>query len=230
MSRLLVHVEGRTELLFVNEVLASHLYDLGYLSVRARLMGGQRSTGSRGGVRSWESVRTIIVNQLRSDSQLMVTTMVDYYGMPSDWPGRASPFTAAMSVSDRAIEIEEALLQDVSNEMGSNFNPNRFIPYVMMHEFEAMLFSDCHALATAMGRPDLSASLQAIRDDFSSPEEINDSPETAPSARIQSLMPAYQKPTTGVQAAQHIGLDSIRNQCPHFAHWLHHLETLPDTA
>ena len=153
--------------------------------------------------------------------------MVDYYGMPHDWPGRAAPFTAAMSPSDRANEIEEALLQDICDEMGTDFNPGRFIPYVMMHEFEAMLFSDCHALATAIGHPDLTADFQAIRDEFGSPEEIDDSPDTAPSKRIERLMPAYQKPTMGVQATQSIGIDAIRNQCPHFDAWLHRLETLP---
>ena len=227
MSRLLVHVEGRTELLFVNEVLAPHLYNLGYLSVRARLMGGSGPSRRRGGVRRWESVRRMIVNHFRTDSELVLSTMVDYYGMPHDWPVRASSFTAAMSASDRADEIEEALLRDVSNEMGTDFDPNRFVPYVMMHEFEAMLFSDCDSFGHSIGRSGLIADLQAIRDDFDTPEEIDDSPDTAPSRRIESLMPAYQKPTMGVQAAQSIGLEAIRNECPHFADWLKRLESLP---
>ncbi len=111
--------------------------------------------------------------------------------------------------------------------MGTSFNPNRFVPFVMMHEFEAMLFSDCPTFATAIGQSDLSPSLQAIRDNFASPEEIDDSPDTAPSKRIEALHPAYQKPTMGLLAAQSIGLQAIRNECPHFAAWLHRLETLP---
>ena len=58
------------------------------------------------------------MNHFRTDSELVLSTMVDYYGMPHDWPVRASSFTAAMSASDRANEIEEALLRDVSNEIG----------------------------------------------------------------------------------------------------------------
>ena len=226
MSRLLVHVEGRTEFLFVNDVLAPHLYNLGYVSVRARVMGSAQESARRGGIVPWAIARQRILNNLRADSELVISTMVDYYGMPPDWPGRSNPFTAAMSPSHRAEEIENALLQDVCNEMGADFNPDRFIPYVMMHEFEAMLFSDCHALATAIGHPDLSASLQEIRNDFNTPEEIDDSPDTAPSKRIGALIPAYQKPTMGVQAAQTIGLEAIRNQCPHFAAWLARLESL----
>ena len=111
--------------------------------------------------------------------------------------------------------------------MGTSFNPDHFIPYVMMHEFEAMLFSNCDSFARAIGRSDLIDDFQAIRDDFTAPEEINDCRETAPSKRIEALHPAYQKPTMGVLAAQSIGLEAIRNECPHFAAWLHRLETPP---
>ena len=111
--------------------------------------------------------------------------------------------------------------------MGSSFNPHRFVPYLMMHEFEAMLFSDCAAFASGIGCPDLAPSLQAIRDRFASPEEIDDSPVTAPSKRIATLIPGYQKPTQGLLAIQEIGLDAIRAQCPHFRAWLERLEGLP---
>ena len=122
--------------------------------------------------------------------------------------------------------IEDALLQDVRREMGTNFSPNRFVPYVMMHEFEAMLFSGCDAFGSAIGRKDLTASLQAVRDEFESPEEIDDSPNTAPSKRIEAILPGYQKLTMGIQAAQGIGLETIRRECPHFRDWLERLESL----
>ena len=111
--------------------------------------------------------------------------------------------------------------------MGSSFDANRFVPYVMMHEFEAMLFSDCDAFARGIGSPDLAPRFQAIRDGFASPEEIDDSPVTAPSKRIATLVPAYQKPIQGTFAIQEIGLDTIRDQCPHFRAWLERLESLP---
>ena len=226
MTRLLIHVEGETEEAFVNDVLSEHLYRIGYTVVGARMMGSAQQRARRGGIVPWEIARQRILNHFREDPARYVSTMVDYYGMPDDWPRRANPFTAAMSVSDRAMEIENALLQDVCNEMGTGFNPNRFVPYVMMHEYEAMLFSDCESFGQAIGQRDLIGDFQAIRDDFTSPEEIDDSPITAPSKRIESLMPAYQKPTMGVQAAQNIGLEAIRRECPHFADWLERLESL----
>ena len=96
----------------------------------------------------------------------------------------------------------------------------------MMHEFEALLFSDCEQFGRGIGRPDLAASFQGIRDQFASPEEIDDSPETAPSRRVELLVAGYQKPLLGILAALEIGLDAMRGECPHFAMWLSRLEAL----
>ena len=119
------------------------------------------------------------------------------------------------------------MLADVCQEMGDNFYPVRFIPYLMMHEFEAMLFSDCHRFADSIGRTNLASDLQGIRDQFDNPEEIDDSPQTAPSKRIEHLVAGYQKPLAGTQAALAIGLNAIRAACPHFDTWLERLECLP---
>ena len=108
--------------------------------------------------------------------------------------------------------------------MGESFNPNRFIPYVMMHEFEAMLFSDCAAFSHGIGNPALAIQFQAVRDAFASPEEIDDSPLTAPSKRVENLVPGYTKPLLGTLAALEIGLEAIRKECPHFRCWLGRLE------
>ncbi|MBA7689443.1 hypothetical protein ES703_97950 [subsurface metagenome] len=94
----------------------------------------------------------------------------------------------------------------------------------MMHEFEALLFSDCEAFGRAIGHPELSANFQSIRNQFPSPEEIDDSPITAPSKRVEELVKGYQKPLLGALAIRDIGLDTIRDECPHFGEWLAHLE------
>ena len=93
MTRLFVLVEGETEETFVNHILAPHLYCAGYINVSARLVGDQRRRSRRGGIRPWTETRRGIVNQLRQDAGLIVTTMVDYYRLPASgprsWPGRA---------------------------------------------------------------------------------------------------------------------------------------------
>jgi len=222
MARLLIHVEGWTEVGFVNEVLRNHLEPH---SVGARIIGNARQREQRGGIRSWPHVRKGIVNHLREDHASFATTMVDYYAMPRAWPGRAQS-TSRGSSEEKARCVESAMLDDLAMEMGTGFNSQRFVPFVVMHEFEGLLFSDCAAFSRAIGRSDLERKFQDIREQFRTPEEIDDSPDTAPSKRIEALEPRYQKPLLGVRAAQEIGLPRIQAECPHFRAWLNQLETL----
>ena len=161
MTRLLVLVEGDTEEAFVTDVLSVHLYNLGYTAVSAYMMGEKIPRARRGGIVSWRIARREIVSLVLGDSELVVSTMVDYYGMPYDWPGRAGAAASGLGTAERAALIEDAMLEDVRSRMDRNFNVNRFVPYVMMHEFEAMLFSDCDRLAYAVGSPHLSRDFQS---------------------------------------------------------------------
>lgn len=232
MARLLIHVEGETEETFVNEVLGPHLYSRGYTGVGARLMGNARQRDRRGGIRPWSTVKDDIVTHLKEDPQCLASCMVDYYALPQTneraWPGRA--VAGSLPFPQKAPTIQEALLADVCNTMGRGFDSKRFLPYVMMHEFEALLFSDCERFAQGIGRPDLCPRFQQIRDAFETPEEIDDSPSTAPSKRVQALVPGYEKPLMGTLAVLEIGLTAIRAQCPHFRHWLERLETAHQRA
>ena len=229
MARLLVHVEGQTEETFVNQVLAPHLYAHGYTQVSARLVGNARQRDRRGGIRGWNDVRDDIVRHLKEDTSCLATTMVDYYGLPATgskaWPGRES--AEKLPFAQKTVTVNEALRSDIQSFMGAKFDPERFLPYVMMHEFEGLLFSDCTRFADGIGRPELSPKFQAIRDSFSTPEEINDSPIDAPSKRVESIIPGYQKPLLGLLAVKSIGLDKIRLECPQFRAWLQRLEGQP---
>ena len=95
-----------------------------------------------------------------------------------------------------------------------------------MHEFEGLLFSDCAAFSRAIGLPQLEPRFSGIRNQFATPEEIDDSPNTAPSKRVEELVPGYEKPLLGVLAAMEIGLARMRQECPHFDAWLKKLESL----
>lgn len=224
MVRLLIHVEGETEETFVNEVLAPHLCARGYETVGARLFGNARLRDRRGGIRPWASVRKDVLGHLREDTGAIASTLVDYYGLPRTgnkaWPGRDK--AATLPFSDKAMAVEEALQADLAPFMGHD--PGRFVPFVIMHEFEGLLFSDCGAFSRGIHRPDLQPSFQAIRDGFETPEEIDDSPDTAPSKRVLDLIPKYQKPLLGTLAVLEIGLDTIRKECPHFNDWVTRLE------
>ncbi len=228
MTRLLVHVEGETEESFVNEILGEHLLGFGYERVGARLVGNARLRSRRGGIRAWPAVRDDIVRHLKEDRHCIATTMVDYYALPQTgdraWPGRATAATAAPT--DKASIVVDALAADVAGAMGADFTLSRFVPFVVMHEFEGLLFSDCKAFAEGIGRTDLIGKFQDIRNQFATPEDINDSPMTAPSKRVEALVAGYQKPLLGTLAALEIGLPRIRAACPNFSDWLARLETL----
>jgi hypothetical protein len=227
MARLLIHLEGQTEEDFVNEVLRDYLLTRGYDAVSARIVGNARLRNRRGGIRPWPSVRKDIVHHLKEDPGCIATTMVDYYALPQDgegaWPGRKR--AAGLKSGEKAPGVEAALLADVIAEMGKLFNPRRFVPFVVMHEFEGLLFSNCEGFSRGIGRPDLEAAFKTIRDRFPTPEDINDSPDTAPSKRVRDLVPGYEKPLLGSLAALEIGLDCIRRECPHFGEWLAQLES-----
>ncbi|MGK7904684.1 MAG: DUF4276 family protein [Hormoscilla sp.] len=228
MVRLLVVVEGETEETFVREVLAPHLYNKGFLAVSAKLMGNARKRDRRGGIKGWPGVRAEIIRHLNTDRSLYVSTMVDYYALPGGennpnaWPGRFQ--ASCLDFDNKAQHIEAELQQDIAAQ--STTNTERFIPYIIMHEFEGLLFSNCLQLARSIDREDLATKFQNIRDLYSSPEEINDSPETHPSQRIKTLMPEYEKPLHGNLAAIDIGLETFRTECPGFRRWLEKIESL----
>lgn len=227
MPRLLVHVEGLTEESFVNEVLRDHLIGVGYESVSARIVGNARLRQRRGGIRPWLSVRKDIVNHLKQDEGCLATTMVDFYGLPQvgdkAWPGRAA--AAGIATSRKASIVEEALAHDLNEQAGAQVDCSRFIPFVVVHEFEGLLFSNCRAFARGVGRSELAPHFKQIRDSFATPEDINDSPQNCPSKRVEALVPGYQKPLHGTLAVLEIGLAEIRAECPHFADWLARLES-----
>jgi hypothetical protein len=223
MARLLIHVEGQTEQSFVDEFLRDHLMTSGYHDVRARLAGNPLK--QRGGIRSWDETKRGILAHLKEDREVNAAVMVDYYGLPLNWPGREEA-PSKVSSSAKAEFVEAALIADIAEAMGPKFNRNRFVPLVVMHEFEALLFSDPDRFASGIERPDLAAKFVAIRQEFITPEDINDSVETAPSKRIVGLVPEYQKPLFGPLAAIAIGLSTIRKECPHFNRWLERLESL----
>lgn len=227
MSRLIILVEGQTEETFVNDILSEYLGHRGFHSVTAKLIGNARLRATRGGIKSWQSAKQDIIRHLTTDDEQIVSTLVDFYGLPADgakaWPGRDTALHG--NALDKGEHVQAALSEAIGLEMGLGFDPDRFVPFVLMHEFEALLFSDVHSFCQAIGKPEQVDAMRAIRDEFTTPEEINDSPITAPSKRILQVFPAYEKPLMGALGILEIGLPSIRNCCAHFNRWLTTLES-----
>lgn len=222
MTRILIHVEGQTEEAFVRTLLAPHLYVHGFTRVDARLLGNARARSRRGGIRDWHVVRREIERHLKNDTDAYASIMVDYYALPTAWPGRNSSSTA--DIAQKHGELCTALTDDFETQTGII---GRFVPFVLMHEFEALLFSDCQRFADSIGYTEKHPALQNVRDLFDTPEHINDSPQTAPSKRVTGIISGYDKVLYGNVAALEIGLDLIRTDCTLFNAWLTQLEALP---
>ncbi len=83
------------------------------------------------------------MNHLREDPGCVATTMVDYYALPrtgpGGWPGRAES-AGLGSINRKAQSVQDAVRDDLVNEMGQRFDSRRFVPFVVMHEFEGLLF------------------------------------------------------------------------------------------
>lgn len=213
MSRVLVFVEGQTEETFVRDLLVPYFSRLGiYLTP----ILAQTSPGHKGGIVSYGKVKHQLTRLCRQDQGAYVTTMMDYYGLPNDFPGLDGHVPDA---HEQVVRLELALQQDIDA-------PN-FIPNLMLHEFEALLFSAPEKFAEWLDDQALLAPMAAIRGAFATPEHINNSPQTAPSKRILTLVPHYKKTVDGPLIAEDIGLDAIRAQCPHFNNWIERLLALP---
>jgi len=107
----------------------------------------------------------------------------------------------------------------------SNINHPRFVAYVQLHEFEALLFSDPESFSIAFpGVGAKVAELQAIRRAFETPEHIDEREDHAPSKQILRILPEYDKPLSGPLIAKQIGLAKLRQECRHFDTWLARLE------
>ena len=180
--------------------------------------------GHKGGNITIERIAMDARNRLLGDRSAYCTTFVDFYGIDSEFPGKSE---AAMkrTVGEKATCVQDAMRKHIQEEVGEDAI-QRFIPYVQMYEFEGLLFSEPEELAEGICRQDLAGALASIRAGFSTPEDINDSPTTAPSKRLIALMPGYEKVVYGSLAALEIGLETIRTECRLFAEWLAIMETL----
>ncbi|MFC1636570.1 DUF4276 family protein [Planctomycetota bacterium] len=216
MSNVKILVEGPTEVLFVKEILKPYFHKKG-IFVKPILFQVD------GGVPKYSRSQREILNTIKSDRSCFCTTLVDFYGLPRGWPGRKDA-DSCKTYLHKATSVEKAIFADICVQLGSSFNESRFIPYVQMHEFEALLFSDTSVLAASNST--ISSHLERILQSFSCPEEINDNYNTCPSRQIKQHIEDYVKTVNGIIAAQKIGLETMRRECPHFNDWIRKLESI----
>jgi hypothetical protein len=223
MIRLLFTVEGQTEETFVRDVLAPALSRrLVFASARCVATGRRGRKVFRGGSPGYPKLREDVLRWMKEDRrpEAWFTTMVDLFALATDFPGYDEA-RRMQGVLARVEHLEECWKRDM--------NHPRFIPHIQPHEFEALLFADPTKLVQAFpGEQEAISKLAAVASQFSSPEEIDDGADTAPSKRIAAVLPAYQqrKASVGPLVAQAIGLERMRRECTHFGRWINRLESL----
>jgi hypothetical protein len=219
--RLFLVVEGRTEELFVRDVLAPHLAGRAVAATPIQVATARERAGHkyRGGGhwKHWErDLRRLVAEHRGSDVRF--SSLFDLYGLPEDFP-RLREHAAERDTLRRAELLQAA--------MAARIDDWRFIPYVQRHEFEALVLASLDGLvgfldaAGVRGVDELRAALVGA-----APEDVNEGESTAPSKRLLRTIPGYQKTLHGPLAVEAAGLASIRARCPRFDAWVGVLERL----
>ena len=218
MERVLALVEGQTEEAFVGRCLRPHLWNHN-VDLTATVLVTRRVVAGpdyKGGVSSWAKIARDLRPLIGDSGAVAVTTMLDYYAIPDDVPGMANRPSA--NPRDAARFVQAAM----DSEIGSA----RLQSYLMVHEFEALLYSAPELCGNYLSESSLARAMTAALAECGEPEMVNDTPTGAPSKRIRAAYPPYQKTIHGPSIADDIGLPLIRSSCPHFDEWVTWLESL----
>jgi len=227
MKYLQIIVEGSSEEYFVNDTLVKHFAQINtFVSCRKIKTGWDRinKKPAKGGLSKYIKFKNDVLRWIESDrgrANTYYTSFIDLYAFPKYTD---SPYsTQIQNIVDpyqRITALEVAIALDI--------NQLKFIPYVQLHEFESLLLADPDKLITMY--PEAQQGIIELKRAIgnTSPEEINESPHTAPSKRIIQYLPYYegQKAQVGPLVAGDIGLTLLRSKCPHFNEWITKLESI----
>ena len=229
MSVKIIHVlcEGQTEQGFVECVLKPYLINNGVAAVKSILVTTNKKKNARGGLVTYQHAYNDLITMLSmyqdGDYECHIfTTMFDLYALPNDFPGYAK----AHSIADRYCRVaafEEAFATAIRS--------SRFIPYIQLHEYEALVFCGLDYLTDMYKESQKSIDkLKEVLNLIGNPELVNDSPDTAPSKRIIQAIEGvkkhlynYDKPKAGRYVAEKVGIEVLRKKCSHFNEWVEKL-------
>lgn len=217
--------EGPTEQRFVSKVLSPYLQPY-KIVVKPQLLITNKKLNAKGGMIDYSQAKRDLMNMIasckdNSYEKNFFSTMFDLYALPNDFPGSNLSFT---NCYDRVTAIESAFVQDI--------NDNRFVPYIELHEFEALVL--CNIPQLKEDYPNASKELDALDKAWrtecnNDPELVNTHYNTAPSKRIIKALSGiynYDKVKSGTDATQSFGIDNLRHECKHFNRWIETLLTL----
>ena len=142
----------------------------------------------------------------------MLTTFIDFYRLKNKGNKKVS-------------ELEEEIKKEFYKD--NKYKNKNLIPYIQMHETEALWFSDINAIiqvknANKKQKEDLSK----IIEKYKNPEDINDSYETAPSKRLENIFGDYSKVIDGKEISNKISINIFIEKCPRFSKWVNEISNL----
>ncbi|MGG9963553.1 DUF4276 family protein [Ferruginibacter sp. SUN106] len=219
MIRLNITAEGFSEERFVTDMLRPHLLNFNiYTEVRKVLTN--RKLRKRGGIVPYDKFKKDVTQWFKECPNVFHTTLIDLYGLKPDFPGYNT--TKHLQPYTRIDQMETLMVHDLAFR--------KFIPYIQLHEFEALMYSDTDVMEDWLSLynnlpPKCFTQIRNSAPE-NNPELINESPETAPSKRILSLCDTYDKVNDGILLLKEIGLDKMRIECKHFDEWVSKLENL----
>lgn len=221
MKKIFVVTEGQSETNFVNRVMVPYFADRCILIPNTVVTKADNRQGKiyKGGVANYAQIKNTLLKTLACSTKSKdsyVTTMFDFYRLPADVPGA----TGVGKINDPYEKVKH-----IESEMpkAEGYDGNFFFPYIELHEFEAMLFSDITKLGEAYFEEDLTTLKECVKMQ-SNPELINDGVETAPSKRILNCITCFDKANVGVNVLERIGIENIAGKCRHFAEWIKRIE------
>ncbi len=210
--RVIIVVEGDTEEEFVRSSIAPHFLNLGIFDVRGIKI--RTSSRQKGGIGSYLKFRNNVEQLINQEKDTVVSSLLDYFRLPSSFPKYVE--AAAFSNSSEKVSfLEEAMAEDIGNP--------RFIPYIQLHEFEALLFTDLRGFEYCGFSHVQLKQITSIISNHKNPEDINNDPETAPSKRLLKIFPGYSKVLHGNIIVQVNGFPLLLKSCPRFNYWIQKL-------
>lgn len=210
MKTVIIICEGPTEEVFCSNSLSQYLQNS--CRIEIRLLGGNCN---------WQRIKDMVEKALKQQKNALVTTFFDYYGVKTkkfpNWKETVGINKA--NVRERIEILENGMLEEIDSNLRY-----RFIPYVQLHEFEALLFNNIEVFDEMFEFEQYDrAELLNIFDEFPDPEMIDQGTETSPSHRLIKIIPAYRKVIQGNAIAEKIGIEQIRQKNKHFNDWIEQL-------
>lgn len=210
MKTVIIICEGPTEEVFCSNLLSQYLQNS--CRIEIRLLGGNCN---------WQRIKDMVEKALKQQKNALVTTFFDYYGVKTkkfpNWEETVGINKA--NVRERIEILESGMLEEIDSNLRY-----RFIPYVQLHEFEALLFNNIEVFDEMFEFEQYDrAELLNIFNEFPDPEMIDQGTETSPSHRLIKIIPAYRKVIQGNAIAEKIGIEQIRQKNKHFNDWIKQL-------